>query len=178
MRIVSGIYGGRIIDSPHSFRTHPMSEKIRGALFNALGDLDGMTVLDAFTGSGAVAIEAVSRGAEHVIAIDNDLEAYKCAVNNVRKLDLEETVSVVRINAKSWSNRSTDKLFDIVIADPPFDGINDTLLEKIGRHVKNGGILVISMPNDFKPRKNNNFREISIKNYGDATLGFYRRNLK
>ena len=73
MRIISGVLGGRVFKAPNGNKTHPMSEKIRGAMFNSLGDISGLTVLDAFSGSGAVAIEAFSRGAEHVVAVDSSL---------------------------------------------------------------------------------------------------------
>ena len=63
MKVVAGSRGGRNFASPHNNRTHPMSDKVRGALFNALGDLDGLSVLDAYAGSGACSLEAASRGA-------------------------------------------------------------------------------------------------------------------
>ena len=175
MRIVAGNLRGRVLQDPKSHRTHPMSEKIRGALFNVLGELDGLTVLDAFTGSGAVAIEAVSRGASHVMALDLDLDAYKCAAANVASLNLTDTITVLRTNAKSWSNGHLDKLYDIVIADPPFDTVNDALLEKIARHTKPDGLFVISIPSDYQARKNPQFEQLLKKEYGDATLIFYKR---
>ena len=177
MRIISGSLKGRILADPKSHRTHPMSEKIRGALFNVLGDLSGLTVLDAFTGSGAIAIEAVSRGAQSVMAIDNDLDAYKCAYGNVQLLNITDKVEVLRTNVKSWSNNNISKQYDIVIADAPFDTVNDALLEKVGRHVTSGGLYVLSIPTDYKARKNNDFTLISEKNHGNATLAFYRRNI-
>ncbi len=54
MRVISGFLGGRNFESPHGHRTHPMSEKVRGAIFGALGDIKGLTVLDAFSGSGRI----------------------------------------------------------------------------------------------------------------------------
>lgn len=175
MRIVAGQLKGRILADPKSHRTHPMSEKIRGALFNVLGDLDGLTVFDPFTGSGAVAVEAVSRGAAHVTALDLDLDAYKCASGNVASLNLQDTITVLRTNAKSWSNNNIGKMFDIVIADPPFDVVNDALLEKVARHVKKGGLFVISIPTDYKSRQNPVLEKLVQKEYGDATLAFYRK---
>ncbi len=175
MRIVAGQLRGRVLDDPKSHRTHPMSEKIRGALFNVLGELGGLTVFDPFTGSGAVAIEAISRGAAHVMAIDLDLDAYKCAVGNVASLKLTDRITVLRTNAKSWSNGNLDKTFDIVIADPPFDTVNDVLLEKMARHVKPEGLFVISIPSDYVARKNPSLQVLDTKNYGDATLVFYRK---
>ena len=60
MRVISGKFGGQLFDAPKGHRTHPMSEKVRGALFSVLGDISGLTVLDAFAGSGALSIEAIS----------------------------------------------------------------------------------------------------------------------
>jgi 16S rRNA (guanine966-N2)-methyltransferase len=76
VRIIAGSLKGRTFSEPHGHRTHPMSEKVRGALFNALGDIEGLTFLDAFAGSGALSFEAASRGAKSVIAIDKDGPAY------------------------------------------------------------------------------------------------------
>lgn len=175
MRIIAGYLRGRILEDPKSHRTHPMSEKIRGALFNALGDIEGLTVLDAFTGSGAVAVEAISRGAKEVFAIDNDVDAYKCAAGNVAKLQLQDKITVKCVNTKSWSNNNLDKKYDIVIADAPFDGVNDALLEKVNRHVKDGKILVLNLPSDYFPRKNDFFTQILEKPHGNAKLLFYRK---
>ncbi len=176
MRIVAGRFKGRILADPKGHRTHPMSEKIRGALFNSLGDIEGLTILDAFTGTGAVAIEAASRGAQAVTAIDYDKEAFLCAGSNIKALKLEKVITLLKVNAKSWSNNNHDKLFDIVIADLPFDEVNDALLEKIGRHCKLAGIYILSLPSDYKPRKNSAFGLIASKNYGDAQLLFLRRH--
>ncbi len=176
MRIVAGQLKGRILADPKGHRTHPMSEKIRGALFNALGDIDGLSVLDAFTGTGAVAIEAVSRGANQVTAIDYDKEAFLCASSNIKALKLEATITLLKVNTKSWSNNNQSKLFDIVIVDPPFDEVNDAILEKLHRQIKPNGLFVLSLPSDYIPRKNHKLTLIAEKNYGDAKLMFYRRH--
>lgn len=176
MRIVAGSLRGRILADPKGHRTHPMSEKIRGALFNALGDIEGMTVWDPFTGTGAVAVEAISRGAKSVTAIDYDKEAFLCASGNVKALKLEKVITLYKKNVKSWSNNNLDKLFDIVIADPPFDEVNDAILEKIRRHVKPEGLYIISLPSDYNPRNRDGFELLADKSYGDAKLLFYRKN--
>ena len=175
MRIIAGSLKGRILADPKGHRTHPMSEKIRGALFNTLGDIAGLTVLDAFTGTGAVAVEAVSRGAESVVAIDYDKEAFLCASNNIKTLKLESVITLIKVNAKSWSNNNQHKQFDIVIADPPFDEVNDALLEKLHRQVKPKGLFVLSVPADYTPRSNSVLIELDHKEYGDAKLFFFRK---
>lgn len=174
MRVVAGRLGGRNFDSPGTKRTHPMSDKVRGALFNTLGDLEGLQVLDAFAGSGACSIEAVSRGAAGVLAIDIDPEAVKTIASNVRALGVEAEVTVRRKNISGWSRNNQDKQFDIVLADPPYHDIRPDVIERLGVHVKRGGLFVLSWPGSETVRELKNLEIISHKTYGDAQLVFYR----
>src|SRR5690242_707068 len=103
MRIISGKLGGRIIHEPHGHKTHPMSEKVRGALFNALGDVEGLTFLDAFAGSGALSFEAVSRGAKSAVAVDIDKHAVDTASLSVKDLKLGGEIKVTKANMAGWS---------------------------------------------------------------------------
>ena len=104
MRIIAGKLGGRMFESPHSARTHPMSEKMRGALFNSLGDISGLAVLDAFAGTGACGFEAISRGAGSVLAIEHDTDAFKTIMRNIESLGLEEEVQAVRGRVNGWAS--------------------------------------------------------------------------
>src|SRR3982751_643389 len=113
MRIIAGTLKGRIFQEPHGHRTHPMSDKVRGALFNALGDIEGLTVLDAFAGSGALSFEAVSRGAKDTIAIDHDRHAIRALKENVTSLGLDGSVKAINANSSSWSGNNPDTRFDI-----------------------------------------------------------------
>src|SRR5947209_8932052 len=112
MRIIAGALKGRQFNSPRGRRTHPMSDKMRGALFNALGDIHGLTVLDAFAGSGALSFEAISRGAADVVAIDADKEAYETIVANVAKLGIDSGIMVLRKNVAGWTRNNQHKTFD------------------------------------------------------------------
>ncbi len=146
MRIIAGRLGGRMFDSPKTHRTHPMSEKARGALFNALGDIEELTMLDAYAGSGAVAFEAVSRGAAAVTAIDVDTDAIKTVAANAKALGVDDTVTVLRKNISGWSRNNTHKTFDIVVADPPYTDIRPDVIERLGEHLLPGGTFVLSWP--------------------------------
>jgi len=95
MRIIAGRLGGRLFDSPHSHKTHPMSDKARGALFNILGDISGMSVLDPFAGTGAISFEAVSRGAAGAVAIELDKQAQKVITANIASLGLIHEVKLI-----------------------------------------------------------------------------------
>ena len=152
-----------------------MSDKVRGALFNALGELDGLTVLDAFAGSGACSIEAVSRGAVKVLAIDIDPEAVKTIAQNVRDLKLESEITVRRKNISGWSRNNQQEQFNIVLADPPYDDIRPDLLERLTAHVASGGLFVLSWPGGEAVRGFPGLDVVSHKTYGDAQLVFYRK---
>lgn len=175
MRVVAGSLSGRNFASPRTQRTHPMSDKVRGALFNALGDLEGLRVLDAYAGSGACSIEAVSRGAAQVMAIDVDPAAVKTIAENVKNLDLTATINIKRANISGWSRNHRDTLFDVVLADPPYDDVRPDVLERLTVHIKPGGLFVLSWPGGEPVRSFGGMQVVSHKTYGDAQLIFYRR---
>lgn len=175
LRIVSGRYGGRIIDAPKGNRTHPMSEKMRGALFSALGEIKGKSVLDTYSGSGALAIEAASRGASQVVALEHDTPAFRTILANIDNLGIADTVKAVRVNVKSWSNNNQDQKFDVVISDPPYDDIRPDILEKLIRNLKTDGIFVISWPGKEEPREFKGLEIVKNNSYGDSQLVFYEK---
>src|SRR5258708_5562120 len=110
MRIIAGNLKGRVFGSPHGHRTHPMSENIRGALFNALGELGGLNVLDAFAGSGALGFEALSRGAKSAVLVEADRLAQKTIAENIQTLGLETRAKLVKASASAWLS-TTDETF-------------------------------------------------------------------
>jgi 16S rRNA (guanine966-N2)-methyltransferase len=176
MRIIAGNLKGREFKSPHGHRTHPMSDKVRGALFNVLGDIEGLTFLDAFAGSGALAFEAVSRGAANVVAIDLDRSAHAALDKNVVDLKLQKQVKAVKANAGGWSLHNAERRFDIVLLAPPYDDLQEILVKKLARrHVKKGGLAVVDWPGKQKPLDLDDFEMLLAKNYGDAQLVFYRK---
>lgn len=173
MRIISGKYGGRVIKAPHGHKTHPMSEKIRGAIFNALGDIDGLKFLDAFSGTGAIAIEAISRGADYVVAIDSSKEANRAISDNIKDLNIKNIKSI-NANVSSWSDNNSSDKFDIVVCDPPYDHVQISVLVKLETHVRDGGLLVLSLPPGVE--YDTNFTLLLEKDYNDAKLYIYRNN--
>lgn len=174
MRVIAGSLGGRQFQSPSGHRTHPMSDKSRNALFNALGDITGLTVLDAFAGSGALSFEAVSRGAEQATAIDKDRHAQDTIAANIKGLQLRQKVKLIKASANAWLT-TTAETYDLVLLDPPYDDLQMDLLLKLASRVKPGGLAVISLPPDQKVTLSHNFSLLTAKNYGDNQLRFYKR---
>jgi 16S rRNA (guanine966-N2)-methyltransferase len=178
MRIIAGRLGGREFHSPHGRRTRPMSDKVRGALFNVLGDLEGLNILDAFGGSGALSFEAISRGAEKAVIIERDGAAFSVIEKNIEELKVGKQVHATRANAAGWSARNVEKeKYDVLILDPPYDELQLNLLQKlVRRHLNPAGLAVLSYPGGEAAPKFDTVEKISTKKYGDIQLVFYRKS--
>jgi 16S rRNA (guanine966-N2)-methyltransferase len=175
MRVIAGSLGGRNFASPSGHRTHPMSDKMRGAIFGVLGDIKGLTVLDAFAGSGSLSIEAISRGAKSALAIEVDKRAHVVITENIKTLGIDDRIKAVRAFVIAWSTRHQAELFDLVFADPPYDNIPYRDLKSLTRHLADKGTLVLSWPHSLKPPTFDGLTAVQTKNYGDAQLVFYQK---
>jgi 16S rRNA (guanine966-N2)-methyltransferase len=175
MRVISGFLGRRVIATPRNHRTHPMSDKARGGIFGVLGDIKGLEVLDAFAGSGAIAIEAISRGAKSAQTIESDTTAQKVIEANIADLDIADRVKATKAYVNAWSTRNEAKKFDLIFADPPYDDIPYRDLKKLPVHLKDEGLLIVSMPNKLRTLTFDGLEEVQLRNYGDAKLVFYKK---
>ena len=131
MRVVSGHLGGRKIEAPAGNHTRPTTDRVREAVFNSLGSMgviEGALVADLYAGSGAMGIEALSRGAAHCTFIENDRAALRVLNDNVVNLGLNPVTTIVQGSVASHLQRLDA---DIVLADPPYDAVdwNSMLLE-------------------------------------------------
>lgn len=175
MRVIAGQLRGRQFKSPPGRRSHPMSEKMRGALFNSLGDINGLRLLDAYAGSGAMSFEAISRGAEFVQAVEKSVLAYRAIKKNIDSLDLEDRVKATRANVSTWSDNNPDLIFDVVICDPPYDDLRPNILAKLTRHLLADGIYVLSWPGSEEAEAIDGLKIIKQADYGDSKLVFLRK---
>jgi len=175
MRIIAGELKGLHFDSPKNPKTHPMSEKMRGAMFNVLGEVDDMTVYDAYGGSGALAFEAISRGAKNATITDIDKHAWAVIKANIDKLNIANRVKAIRANALSWSENNYTTQFDIVLCDPPYLAVKQNQLTQLAQNVRHKGLMVISLPSNMPLPK---FEDMVLErdsDYGDGSLAFYRK---
>ncbi len=152
-----------------------MSDKIRGAVFNALGDVSGLTVLDTFAGTGAIGFEALSRGAEYVTSVEVDGDAHRTIEENAQKLGVTEYYNAIRTKLSSWSYRNANTTFDIVVCDPPYTSLQFTTVEKMQKHVKPGGLLVLSWPTGADLPRLPKLEQVHHKIYANAEIRMYRR---
>jgi len=178
VRLISGIYGGRKIEAPDTSRTHPMSERIRNALFNSIGaEVKDATVLDAFAGTGAIGLEALSRGAGHATFIERDKTAQQVLSKNIALLGVETTTTVIRTAVSTWLETQKDERFDIIFADPPYQDTQFSTVEQLFGLLKPGGLMVLSHPGRGEiPTKTGVIVVVDNRSYGNAFLTFYRRS--
>lgn len=172
LRIISGTLGGRTFNAPAGHKTHPMSEKMRGAIFNMLGDISGLTILDGYAGSGALSFEGLSRGAAMATAVEADKNAFSTIQENQTLLGTNLKIS--RANISSWLGTNPGVSFDIVLCDPPYDNLNKATLIQLAEATAPGGIVVYSLPPDSNFTLGDGYEKLAEKEYGDSTLVFYR----
>jgi 16S rRNA (guanine966-N2)-methyltransferase len=117
LRITGGELGGRRIHAPRGAKLRPTAERVREAVFSILGDVTGARVLDLFCGTGALAIEALSRGAAEATLVDTHPRA---ARRNLEALELTDRARAVRSDAARFLRRAERGSFDLVLCDPPY----------------------------------------------------------
>ena len=123
MRVTGGAFGGRRLKSLPGRRTRPTSDRVRQALFNILGDrIVDAAVLDLFAGTGAFALDAISRGASRAVLVEKDRRAVAVIRENVTTLDVEDRVTVKSFDVLQKPGRLAElaRPFDVVFIDPPY----------------------------------------------------------
>ena len=174
IRLIAGSLGGRSIACPPGERTHPMGERIRGSLFNMLGDLSSFTVLDAFAGSGALGLEALSRGAASATFVERDKVAQNIISENITTLGVEESSKLIRSSVAAWDDTTKHEQFDIIFADPPYHDLQLSTVARLTKYLKPNGLMVLSYPGRESVPTVNGVVVVDNRSYGDAALAFYR----
>lgn len=121
MRVIGGRFGGRPLQAPRGRATRPTPERVREALFSILGAVDDLRVLDLFAGSGALGIEALSRGAAMVTLVDSAGDAARAIRRNVGSLGAEAEVRRQSVSSFLEQAREAGRQYDLVFLDPPYD---------------------------------------------------------
>lgn len=172
VRVIAGRYKGKKLKTPGE-GTHPMGERERNALFNMIVDmLPGAFVFDAYAGSGALGIEAISRGAAFVLFIDKDPCAVETINENLKKLRLYGFNGGAMLADTSIVVRTATDRFSIVLADPPYDKYDSKMIARLARVVAPGGILVASTPEEGPEIKG--MEKIKSQKYARAHISVYR----
>jgi 16S rRNA (guanine966-N2)-methyltransferase len=174
MRITSGILRNRRFEVPDS-EVRPTMEAVREAVFSALGSVEGLDVLDLFAGSGALGLEAWSRGAKSVTFVEQSSKVWKTLQANIQALEREGLgkTTGVRGDAIRWLARGEGP-FDLVLADPPYDlpGAMADTLDGIARHsvLTDDGILVYEMRSKGDPEISKAWNVLRDRKYGKTRV--------
>ena len=176
MRIVRGSHGGRVLRAPSGAATRPTSEKVREAIFNILPDVEGMQVLDMFAGSGALGIEALSRGAAHATFIDQAKSALAAVRQNLRELGLEDRATVLAGDAVVLGARHVPTSpWQLVFVDPPYASDLAVRAVQTLAHLAPGAVIVIEHDRrNAPPDPLGSLLRTDHRRYGDTLVSFYR----
>jgi 16S rRNA (guanine(966)-N(2))-methyltransferase RsmD len=144
MRVISGTHKGRRLEAPGWEGLRPTSDKLRETLFNVLGaSIPGARVLDAYAGTGAVGIEALSRGAAHVTFVDLDPRALALIRRNLDRCGVESGYAIIRANLSGAAAPPAQAPFDLIFLDPPYQFDSADAVRVAGRWLASDGLLVL-----------------------------------
>jgi 16S rRNA (guanine966-N2)-methyltransferase len=173
MRVVAGEYRGRRLKAPAGTDTRPTADRVREALFNILGDVSGAVVLDLYAGSGALGIEALSRGAAAATFVDRDDRALAAVRANLEAFGA--VARVVRSDAIDFLRRDEGAMYDLVFADPPYDFASELgtgLSELLPKVVAEDAVIVTE--SDKRSPLELNMPLADERTYGDTRIAIHR----
>ncbi len=174
MRVVAGELRGRRLVAPPGSGTRPTADRVREALFSILGDVSGLRVLDLYAGSGALGIEALSRGAAHAEFVDSSRDAVGAIRRNLSQLALDAPVH--RRDALAYlAGAAAGAPFDLVFLDPPYDsapGIGPRLAERLPAVITEDAVIVTES-NKRAPLELP-FAVLRERTYGDTRVAVHR----
>jgi 16S rRNA (guanine(966)-N(2))-methyltransferase RsmD len=177
MRVIAGELGGQRLVAPRGWKVRPTSDRVREAIFSALGELVvDATVLDLYCGTGALAIEALSRGAERAVLLDRDTRP---ALGNVERLGLRERAELVRGDVGRWLVAIPEDCdrprFDLVFVDAPYrlaDRVTQDLNTHLPRLLASGGRAIVES-GAGKPLRIDSLERLRQRRYGAADVSIY-----
>jgi 16S rRNA (guanine966-N2)-methyltransferase len=179
MKILAGAWRGRPIDQPATRTVRPLSEKVRAALFDVVGDPTGLTVLDAYAGSGAAGLEALSRGALLVEAIESNARVGRVIQTNAAKLEAGMQYILHQLTVESWlalpQQTPPEPRYNLIITDPPYAQLKVDVLDRLVAFLAPAGILAVSHSSRLGSPDLSLASLIKSKTYGDTSLSFYKK---
>lgn len=175
MRIVGGELGGRSIQAPSGTDTRPMTDRTREALFNILGDIVGLRVLDAYAGSGAVGFEALSRGASHVDAVEKNHLPIQAIKNNLAKLELNDRYNLFSMPMEKWLQEpNTQRRYDLIFFCPPHKFLSSKVLGQTAKLLKQHGLLIVEHAAKDQTPMLSNSKLLKTVSHSASTLSIFQ----
>ena len=173
IRITGGSLRGRNIESPDSMKTRPTASRTREALFNILQGVDGFRMLDLFAGSGIMGLEAISRGAESVTAVELARPQAKMIERSYKSVGAESKLRLLETNVLLLKREAVcvEGGFDLIYADPPFKDMDYPDLRPFIEWLNPGGVAVFEAPSRKLPEWAS---EGQVRRYGESSLIIFR----
>jgi len=180
MRIVAGEFRGRTLKSPKWEGLRPTSDRLRETLFNILAPrIASARVLDGCAGTGAVGIEALSRGAAHVTFVDRDPRAIDLIARNLARSGITDGFAIIRGDLGSARTRLPPSVFDLIFLDPPYDTDPVEVMRAVGDRLDADGRLVVEHARRrVTPPRVEALTEVRRVTSGDSVLAFYAREAR
>ena len=177
MRIIAGELKGRRLVAPSGAAVRPTSDSLRETLFNVLGPtLDGLRVLDGFAGTGALGLEALSRGAAHVTFVERDRRAQALVAENLAHCGVRDGYAIIRASVVRALDDPGAEPFDIMFFDPPYDARADGDLAAAGDSLAAGGLVVLEHARrTLSPECLGALARTRVVTSGDSALAFYSK---
>jgi 16S rRNA (guanine(966)-N(2))-methyltransferase RsmD len=182
MRVTGGHAKGITIRTPKGSHVRPTSDKVREALFDTLGvDVADTRVLDLFSGSGALGIEALSRGAEHVTFVEHDPIALRAIAENLARVGLAEKSEIVRLDFRSALRKlgRRERKFHLILADPPYQrNLLENMADAIAQHsitLRETIIVIEHFKKTEPPPAIAGIPLVETRTYGQTALSYFRR---
>jgi len=177
MRIISGDWKGHRLKAVRGLQTRPTSDKVKGAIFNILGDkAPDARILDLFAGTGNLSWEALSRGAAYAVLIEKSQEPWKTALENQKMLGAESKAKVIKMDVFNFLNQESTEKYDLIFADPPYRQGNAERVLEIMRSrsfLNPGGVVILETSSTEKLTDDLYPLEVMItKEYGDTKIWF------
>ena len=178
MRIIAGEHKGARIFAPRGHDTRPTSDRAREAAFNLIGPVDGAVVLDLFAGSGAMGLEALSRGAAKAVFVENDRDACRAIDRNLDKLRLTGATVIQRDATQALAaEAAAGRRYDLVLVDPPyemFSSLQNALSRYLPPVLAEGGLVVVETESRTEPELDSLAKRTS-RRYGAARITLFER---
>lgn len=178
MRVIAGSARGRKLKTPKGTSVRPTSDKVRGAIFSILmsqRDLADASVLDLFAGTGALGIEALSRGASRGVFVEKDPRTAALVTENLGLTRFESVSKVIRADADKLDLASLGR-FDLVFADPPYALVlTSRALARLGDVLAESGVAIVEHGIDAPPPTPAGLEAFDRREYGDTGITFFRR---
>lgn len=179
MRIISGKFGGRRLIEFSADHIRPTTDRVKESIFNKMGgSLEGLRVLDLFSGTGSLGLEAISRGASKVVFVDSHVRSVAILKKNLQALDNPKEAQVLHLDVFKFISKRPFESFELILIDPPFtkklaNECMRSLSQQRGLIAENGWIVIESGQGEDLDKKYEGLELFDQRDFGDKVVSFF-----